>query len=424
MAHVDLLIRNVSWQDRDCDLLVGDGKVVELANAGAVQAPGARVVDGGGLMLLPSLIDAHVHLREPGQEYKEDIASGLSAAAGGGFGQVMSMANTSPVNDNASVTRLMLQKAAQAFPKGPWVRPVGALTVGLAGKELAPAGELARAGCVALSNDGVPVENTELFRRAVEYAADFGLRVIDHCEDPWLGRGGVMNEGEVSGRLGLKGVPAVSEAMQVARDILLASYLNLPFHLAHISCRESVELIAWAKERGVPVTAETCPHYLLWDETRIGNYDTSVRVNPPLRTRDDVLALRQAVRTGVIDILVTDHAPHAAHEKEVTFADAPNGISGLDTALSLTYELVRSGELDSVDVARLWCWRTGDIFGLPTNSMQPGAPADFILFDPDLAWVASAEALLSKGKNTPCLDKEVPGRVMAHYLGGEAVFSR
>ncbi len=424
MAHVDLLIRNVSWQDRDCDLLVGDGKVVELADAGAVQAPGARVVDGGGLMLLPSLIDAHVHLREPGQEYKEDIASGLSAAAGGGFGQVMAMANTSPVNDNASVTRLMLQKAVQAFPNGPWVRPVGALTVGLAGKELAPAGELFRAGCVALSNDGVPVENTELFRRAMEYAADFGLKVIDHCEDPWLGRGGVMNEGEVSGRLGLKGVPAVSEAMQVARDILLASYLNLPIHLAHISCRESVELIARAKERGVPVTAETCPHYLLWDETRVGNYDTSVRVNPPLRTRDDVLALRQAVRTGVIDILVTDHAPHAAHEKEVTFADAPNGISGLDTALSLTYELVRSGELDFTDIARLWCWRTAGIFGLPANRMQPGDPADFVLFDPDLAWVASAEALLSKGKNTPCLDKEVPGRVMAHYLGGEEVFSR
>lgn len=424
MAHVDLLIRNVSWQDRDCDLLVGGGKVVELADTGAVQAPGARVVDGGGLMLLPSLIDAHVHLREPGQEYKEDIASGLSAAAGGGFGQVMAMANTSPVNDNASVTRLMLQKAAQAFPNGPWVRPVGALTVGLAGKELAPAGELARAGCVALSNDGVPVENTELFRRAVEYAADFGLKVIDHCEDPWLGRGGVMNEGEVSGRLGLKGVPAVSEAMQVARDILLASYLNLPIHLAHISCRESVELIARAKERGVPVTAETCPHYLLWDESRVGNYDTSVRVNPPLRTRDDVLALRQAVRAGVIDILVTDHAPHAAHEKEVTFADAPNGISGLDTALSLTYELVRSGELDFTHIARLWCWRTAEIFGLPANRMQPGDPADFVLFDPDLAWVATAEALLSKGKNTPCLDKEVPGRVMAHYLGGEAVFSR
>jgi len=424
MAQIDTLIRNVSWQDRVCDLLIGQGRIVDLVDAGTGPAEAADVVDAGGLTLLPSLIDAHVHLREPGQEYKEDIGSGLSAAAGGGFGQVMAMANTRPVNDCASVTRFMLQKAAEKFPHGPWVRPVGALTVGLEGKELARAGELGKAGCVALSNDGVPVENAELFRRGMEYAADFGLKVIDHCEDPLLGRGGVMNEGEMSSRLGLKGIPTVSEAMQVARDILLASYLKLPIHLAHISCRESVELIARAKERGVAVTAETCPHYLLWDETRVEGYDTNVRVNPPLRTRDDVLALRQAVRAGVIDILVTDHAPHAAHEKEVTFADAPNGISGLDTALSLTYELVRSGELDFADISRLWCWKTAEIFGLPANRMQPGDPADFVLFDPDMAWVATAEALLSKGKNTPCLDKEIPGRVMAHYLGGRLVFSR
>jgi dihydroorotase len=336
----------------------------------------------------------------------------------------MAMANTRPVNDNASVTRLMLEKGAAAFPHGPWVRPVGALTMGLLGKELAPAGELAQAGCVALSNDGLPVENTELFRRGIEYAADFGLKVIDHCEDPWLGRGGVMNEGEISGRLGLKGIPSVSEAMQVARDILLASYLDLPVHLAHISCRESVELIAWAKAKGVPVTAETCPHYLLWDETRVEGYDTKVKVNPPLRTRDDVLALRQAVRDGVIDILVTDHAPHAAHEKEVTFAEAPNGLTGLDTALSLTYELVRSGELEFSEISRLWCWKTAEIFGLPANRMRPGDPADFVLFDPDRAWVATAERLLSKSKNTPCLDKEIPGRVMLHVLGGRVIFSR
>lgn len=423
MAQVDLVVRNVSWQDRSCDLLIRDGLVVELADAG-VECDAASSIDGGGLELLPSLIDAHVHLREPGQEYKEDIASGLTAAAGGGFGQVMAMANTKPVNDTASVTRLMLEKAQTAFPEGPWVRPVGALTMGLLGKELAPAGELAAAGCVALSNDGLPVENTELFRRAIEYGADFGLKVIDHCEDSWLGKGGVMNEGEVSGRLGLKGIPAASEALQVARDILLASYLRLPVHLAHISCRESVELIAQAKKRGVPVTAETCPHYLLWDETRVEGYDTSVKVNPPLRTRDDVLAMRQAVREGVIDILVTDHAPHAAHEKEVTFAEAPNGISGLDTALSLTYELVRSGELEFSDIAKLWCWNTADIFNLRRNTFRPGDPADFILFDPDMAWVATVEALLSKGKNTPCLDREVPGRVMLHCLGGRTVFSR
>lgn len=422
MAHFDLVVHNVSWQDEVYDILVKDGRIVELAQAGS-STQASITLDGEGLVVLPSLIDAHVHLREPGQEYKEDIASGLTAAAHGGFGQVMAMANTSPVNDNASVTRFMLDKGAQAFPYGPWVRPVGALTMGLLGQELAPTGELAQAGCVAISNDGLPVTSTELFRRGMEYAADFGLKVIDHCEDPWLGHGGVMNEGAISSRLGLKGIPTVSETIQVARDILLAAYLDLPVHLAHISCRESVELIAQAKEKGVPVTAETCPHYLLWDETWVVEYNTSVRVNPPLRTRDDVLALRQAVRTGVIDILVTDHAPHAAHEKNVTFAAAPNGISGLDTALALTCELVRAGELDFMDIARLWAWNTADIFSLPTCKMGTGDPADFILVDPDLAWIATADALKSKGKNTPCLGQELSGRVMTHVLGGRVILS-
>lgn len=423
MATCDMIIRDVRWQDQACDLLLTQGRVLELTQGGVEVPESIKVVDAQGLHLLPSLIDAHVHLREPGQEYKEDIASGLTAALRGGFGQVMAMANTNPVNDRASVTEFMLRKAALAYPRGPWVRPVGALTVGLLGKELAPAGELAQAGCVALSNDGRPVENSELFRRGMEYGADFGLKVIDHCEDPWLGAGGVMNEGLISGRLGLKGIPTASEAMQVARDILLASYLDIPVHLAHISCRESVELIAAAKAKGIPVTAETCPHYLLWDETWVEGYDANAKVNPPLRTRDDVLALRQAVREGVMDILVTDHAPHAAHEKEVPFDEAPNGISGLDTALSLTYELVRNGELDFGDMARLWCWNTARIFSLPRNAFQPGDPADFILFDPDQAWVVTAEAMCSKSKNTPCLNKEVPGRVMAHFLGGEMIFS-
>lgn len=424
MARNVLIVENAVWQAERCDVVIREGRIVELARPGSVEEPDAQRLDARGCLLLPSLIDAHVHLREPGQEYKEDIASGLTAALGGGFGQVMAMANTSPVNDSASVTEFMLQKARIAYPDGPWLRPIGALTKGLLGQELAPAGELGRAGCVALSNDGVPVENAELFRRAMEYAAGFGLKVIDHCEDPLLGRGGVMNEGAWSGRLGLKGVPTVSEAIQVARDILLASYLELPVHLAHISCRESVELIARAKEQGIPVTAETCPHYLLWDESLVEGYNTLARVNPPLRTRDDVLALRQAVRAGIVDILVTDHAPHAPHEKEEPFAAAPNGISGLDTALSLTYELVREGELSLADINRLWCWKTAEIFGLPANTMQPGSPADFILFDPDMAWVVTPEAMFSKGKNTPCLYREVSGRVMAHVLGGRILFSR
>lgn len=424
MAMCELIVRNVFWQDAMHDVLVTDGCITELVPAQSARVDAAQILDAQGLYILPSLIDAHVHLREPGQEYKEDIASGLTAALQGGFGQVMAMANTCPVNDSGAVTRFMLAQATAAYAHGPWVRPIGALTMGLAGRELAPAGELAAAGCVALSNDGLPVENTELFRRAMEYGADFGLKVIDHCEDPWLGRGGVMNEGQVSGRLGLKGIPSVSEAMQVARDVLLASYLDLPIHLAHISCRESVELIALAKAKGIPVTAETCPHYLLWDETRVEGYDTKVRVNPPLRTRDDVLALRQAVREGVIDILATDHAPHATHEKEVPFDEAPNGISGLDTALSLTCELVRSGELTWNDVPRLWSWMPGQIFNLPHTAFRAGDPADFILFDPDRAWVVTPEAMCSKGKNTPCLGLEVPGQVMWHILGGRVIFDR
>lgn len=424
MAICELIVRNVQWLGQVQDLLVARGRILELALPGVINTDCARVYDARGLTLLPSLIDAHVHLREPGQEYKEDIASGLRAALEGGFGQVMAMANTRPVNDSATVTKFMLGQAKLACPQGPWVRPVGALTVGLAGKELAPIGELAQAGCVALSNDGLPVKNNELFRRGLEYGADFGLKVIDHCEDPWLGAGGVMNEGQLSGRLGLKGIPGISEAIQVARDILLASYLDLPVHLAHISCRESVELIAQAKAKGVPVTAETCPHYLLWDEELVAGYNTNARVNPPLRTHDDVLALRQAVRAGVIDILVTDHAPHANFEKEVPFDEAPNGISGLDTALALTNELLRQNVLTLADLAQLWCWNTAKIFNLPSTAFLPGDPADFILVDLDQAWRVTPETMRSKGKNTPCLQQDVMGQVQAHFLGGLEIFLR
>ena len=426
MTLPDLVVANVEVPGRDgfWSLLCAGGRVLELVpHDPAAAFPDARVIPGRGLLLMPAMTDAHTHMREPGQEWKEDIASGLSAAAGGGFSNIMCMANTEPVNDNASVTKLMLRRAHDSWPNGPRLFPVGALTLGLAGKQLAPMEELLAAGCVAFSNDGEPVADTELFRHALEYAADLAP-VIDHCEDPYMAKGVGANEGVMSARLGLRGQPDVAEALQVARDILLAEYLNAPVHLAHVSCRRAVELIADAKRRGAPVTAETCPHYLLMTDAALFGYDTMAKVNPPLRTDDDRLALTQALREGVIDILATDHAPHAAHEKEVTFADAPNGISGLDTALSLTYELVRSGELEFADISRLWCWNTADIFGLPANRMRPGDPADFVLFDPDLAWVATAGALLSKGKNTPCLDKEVPGRVMAHFLGGRAVFSR
>lgn len=423
MAGVDLIVRNVIWQDRPHDVYV-KGDAIASLEPGASDAPATdvRVIEGNGSLLFPSFTDAHVHLREPGYEYKEDIATGLAAAAGGGFGSVLAMANTSPVNDSASVTRHMLERAAMTWPHGPRLFPVGALTVGLAGKELAPMAEMAQEGCIAFSNDGIPVSDTEIFRHAVAYASDLGKRVIDHCEDPCLARDTVMNEGAISAKLGLKGQPTVAEALQVSRDILLAAYLDQPIHLAHISCRQSVELIAFAKEKGIPITAETCPHYLLWDESMVDGYNTLAKVNPPLRSRDDVLAIRQALRQGVVDIFVTDHAPHADFEKEVPFAEAPNGISGLDTALSLTLALVDDDVLETKDLIRAWCDSPCAIFDTPHNGFQPGDPADFFLVDAGRAWQVTPETLLSKGKNTPCMGQTLKGRVTLHIIGGRPVY--
>jgi dihydroorotase len=422
MAAPELIIRGARWQDAPVDLLIAKGRVLELLPWDEkITYESARIVDAHELTLLPSLIDVHTHLRQPGHEYKEDIQSGLEAAAYGGFGVVFAMANTKPTNDNAAVTAYMLDEAQKHWPKGPRLLPIGALTKGLEGKELAPMAEMAEAGCVAFSNDGRPVESTELFRHGVEYASSFGKLVIDHCEDPWLAPAAGVNESELSGRLGLKGQPPAAEAIQVARDILLADLLRTPIHLAHISCRRSVELIAWAKERGIPITAETCPHYLLYTEQMVDGYNTNAKVNPPLRTADDVEALLQALRTGVIDCLATDHAPHAAHEKETTFDDAPCGVSGLDAALSLTWSLVQNNALDLETLLRAWRYAPAQIFGLPEVKFQPGDPADCILFDADARWELTPQAMRSKGKNTPALGELLPGRVQAHFLAGKRI---
>ena len=329
-----LCIKNARHLDAPVDLLVRDGKIVTMTPAGHHAAPeGSRIVDARGLILMPSMVDAHVHLREPGFEYKEDINTGLEAAARGGFGSVMCMANTRPVNDNASVTRFMLDRAAQTHPHGPRLCPIAAATVGLAGEEMAPLQELKDAGCVAVSNDGRPMPGTELLRRVMEYGADLGLTFIDHCEDSTLARGWVMNEGPLSGSLGVKGQPPVGEAVQAARDIMLAEYLNLPVHIAHVSSALTVDIIAWGKARGVRVTAETCPHYLTLDESALDGYNTNAKVSPPLRRPEDREALRRAITDGTIDILATDHAPHAAHEKERTLRLHRHG-SGPDPDLA------------------------------------------------------------------------------------------
>lgn len=414
-----LCIHNARYLGAQVDVYIEDGRIATMTPAGKQAAPaGAEVVDATGLVLFPSFIDAHVHLREPGFEYKEDVASGLNAAAHGGFGAVMCMANTRPVNDNATVTSFIIAAGKRAFPHGPTVYPVAAATINLDGVEMAPLAELAKAGCVAVSNDGHSMEDAERMRRVMEYAAGHGLTVIDHCEDASLARKAHMNDGITSGRIGIKGQPDVGEAMQVARDVLLAEYLNLPIHIAHVSCKRAVDVIAWGKSRGVQITAETCPHYLLLDDTALENYNTDAKVNPPLRTPVDREALRTAVKSGIIDILVTDHAPHAAHEKECPLDEAPNGITGLDTALSLTYGLVLEGVLDEADLVRLWCKEPARLFKLPFNDFAPGDPADFFLFDPTIRWVVSPQSCYSKSCNTPFKGQSLHGRVVAHYQKG------
>lgn len=406
------------------DVLVAKGKIVALTPAGSLDLRAEHEVEARGKVLLPSLTDVHVHLREPGQEYKEDIASGLAAAAYGGFANIMCMANTRPVNDNASITGFMLDQARKSWPLGPRLFPIGALTKGLKGEELAPMAELAAAGCRAFSNDGRPVASTELFRRAVEYAQDLARIVIDHCEDPYLAPAAGMNEGEVSSRLGLPAQPDVAEAIQVARDVLLAEYLRAPMHLAHVSCEKSVALIRFAKARGVDVTAETCPHYLTLTEEEAGGFSALAKVSPPLRAKADVDALIEALADGTVDMLATDHAPHAAHEKEVEFDEAPCGISGLDTALATTWELVRGGSLPFDAFLRAWTTAPCKRFGLPVNAFNPGDPADFVLFDQDETWTVSAETMHSKSKNTPLLGRTLRGRVAAHFLAGKDVLGK
>lgn len=380
------------------------------------------VIDMSGKILFPSMIDVHTHFRDPGMEWKEDINTGLEAALHGGYSHILCMANTSPVNDNASTTRYMLEKATKTHPYGPFLHPVAAATIGLKGEEMAPLGELSEAGCIAVSNDGVPLYSTEMVRRVMEYGNDLDMLFIDHCEDPYLARGAHMNEGNLSAKLGVKGQPDIGEALQVARDALLAEYLNVPVHIAHVSCKRSLDEIKRAKDRGINLTAETCPHYLLIDENAIDNYNTNAKVNPPLRTWDDVLALREAVKSGLIDCMITDHAPHSIQDKENPLDMVPNGISGLDTALTLLWRLVEENIFTQEDIIRTYTINPAKRFKLPYNNFQKGDVADFFFFDPSITWIANKENFYSKSANTPFLNEEMKGRVCTAYLGGKKVF--
>ena len=398
------------------DLLIQDGKIACLGKG--LEAPdGTPVIAAAGKVVCPGFIDIHAHLREPGYEYKETVATGTKAAAAGGFTAVACMANTNPVNDNRSVTDYILAKArSEGFVR---VYPIGAVTRGLEGKELAELAELAEAGCVAYSDDGHPIMNSALLRRAMEYTLPFGLPIISHAEDAHLVQGGVMNEGVVSTELGLGGRPATAEEVMVARDCCLAELTGAHVHVAHISTAGAVRLVKEAKARGIRVTAEVTPHHLLLTEEAVRGYDPNTKMNPPLRTKRDQEALLEALADGTIDCIATDHAPHALSEKEGDFDGAAAGIVGLETAASVLLDrLVRPGLLDlKTLIARLTAG-PARVLNLPGGSLAPGIEADVTILDLERELTIDPSGFHSKSRNTPFGGWRVTGMPWMTLIGG------
>jgi dihydroorotase len=406
--------------DDTADLLIQDGQV-KAVGRGLGLPNGGEAMDVTGLVVAPGLVDVHTHLREPGQEDRETIASGAAAAAAGGFTAVCAMPNTDPPIDNQSAVGFVVKQGAAAA--GARVYPIGAVSLGQKGEHLAEFGELVGAGAVAVSDDGRPVASGHLMRTALEYARTFGIPVADHCEEPSLAAGGVMHEGLVATRLGLKGIPAAAEEIMVARDILLAGHTGGHVHLCHMSTRGSVELIRRAKDRHLPVTAEACPHHFALTHDACEGYNTNAKMNPPLREREDVEAIRAGLKDGTIDAIATDHAPHHYDAKEREFDDAPFGIVGLETALGLGLTvLVEGGVLPLAQLIARMSTVPARTFGLTGGSLAPGRPADVLVFDPSAAWTVDPRRFRSKSRNTPFAGWELKGRVVRTIVGGRTVF--
>ncbi len=402
------------------DLLVEGGKIKALEPVGTIPAKGRRVIAAQGLVVTPGLIDMHVHLREPGEEYKETIETGTRAAARGGFTAVAAMPNTRPVNDTAAVTRFILDQAKAAGSAR--VYPVGAISLGSKGQNLSEYGDLKAAGVVALSDDGQPVMNPMLMRRALEYARTFGLPIISHCEDLDLRGEGVMHEGKVSLKLGLKGVPAAAEEVMVFRDLTLARLTGGRLHIAHVSTAGSVELLRRAKAAGLQVTAETAPHYFTLTDEAVLGFDTHAKVNPPLRTAADVAAIKAGLADGTLDAIASDHAPHSTMEKEVEFSEAAFGLIGLETSLGLSLKLVYEKVLTLSQLVAKMSANPARILGVKGGTLKPGAAADITLIDLNREWQVDAGKFASKSRNCPFQGWTLKGKAVMTIGGGKVVW--
>ncbi len=413
-----------SGVDDTLDIVVMGGRIASIKKSaeaeGASKGGEWEVMDCTGLLVVPGLIDLHSHLREPGEEYKETISSGTASAAAGGFTAVLSMANTKPVNDNESVTRFILKKAAEEGVVK--VLPVGAITRGLEGKCLTEMGELALAGCVAFSDDGVAISDGGIMRRALEYSQAFDRPIITHAEDVSIAAGGVVNEGRVSTALGLMGIPRQSEDAMVARDVSLAELTGGRLHVAHVSTRGAIEIIRAAKARGVRVSAEATPHHLTLDHEAVRGFDTDAKMNPPLREPEDVEALRAALKDGTIDCVATDHAPHSSVEKDIEFDSAANGVVGFETALGLVLGLVDEEVLSLSEAISRMSTDPARVMGIEGGALKVGAAADLTVIDLESKWTVDAGSFESKGRNTPFKGWKLKGRAVKTIVDGRVVY--
>jgi dihydroorotase len=421
-----LIIRNgrvidpASRLDAIRDVLVEEGRIAAIGEK--LQVTGAEKFDASGLIVTPGFIDMHVHLREPGFEYAETIESGSRAAAAGGFASICCMPNTSPVNDNATVTSYIKERAERHAIVN--VFPIGAITKDSAGEELAAVGSMKAAGAVAISDDGRPVMNARVMRRAMETARSFGLPVIDHCEDLHLSSGGAMHEGVESVRLGLRGIPAASEDVMVARDIILAELTGARFHVAHISSRYSVEMVAFAKSRGLAVTCEATPHHFTLADANMPPYDSNYKMKPPLRSACDLGAVTQGIISGAVDAIATDHAPHAGSEKMQEFEKCPFGVIGLETAIGLTLEqLVHSGKISLARMVELFTTGPANVLHMGRGRLAVGAPADITILDIERAWTYDVNHSASKSRNSPFDGRTFRGGPVATIVNGRVVWT-